>query len=645
MSGIAGIVCSGADPRPGQGAALERMLRALEAKGPDGASRWQEGPASLGLTLFRSTPEQAHEHGPTQVEHVVVVADARLDERTELLDLLEVPAHAHDGIPDSELIARAYLRWGAEGFGRLRGDFALALWDRQQRTLWCARDVFAVRPFYYAELPQGFMFASNFEAFRQSELIAAAVDPVRVHDALTWRWLEFGEPGRTYYRDIMRLPAGHVLRFQAGQLRLQRVDLLRPTRDPLPRDSRELPLLFRHHYKRAVARRLRAERPVASMLSGGLDSGSVVCLAREVLRERGGPQLITCSVLGDPPLDGETPYVRAVQASGDLRCHDLTFARLPELGPVMSRYFERSPCMPVEWAYCQMMLACSVSAREAGARVLLTGETGDIALGVACNPTRRALQEGKVVEAYGLRLEEARFVGWSGRELMTSWLADSTWFLQQDVLQRVSPAFHWARRKRRHAVWRRALQAERPELKSLPEPLAAEFLSRFHEVQVAAEWPNREREDHYFANGVDRGMAGVGEAYDRVCSAHGVEARHPILDRDLVEFCMAVPWRERRLGGTNKSLLRRAEILPELHERQRPMPNVNTEARHTMCAQVGPWLGDRLANVQAAFQWATEDYVRQLEQSFRASPALGGNRLDQVLELIALDAWAGPRAS
>ena len=212
-------------------------------------------------------------------------------------------------------------------------------------------------------------------------------------------------------------------------------------------------------------------------------------------------------------------------------------------------------------------------------------------------------------------------------------------------MQRLSPAFHWARRRRRHALWRKQFHLNRPELEPLPPELADELLARFHHVREVGEWPNREREDHFLAHGVDRMIGGVGEAYDRVCSAHGIEARHPIFDRDLLEFCMAVPWRQRQAGGASKSLLRSSGILPPGHVRQRLLPNVNTEARHAMCAELAPWLKERLGGLKAGFQWLNRDYVERLRSQWLARPGTDPGTIDQVLELIAIDAWAGPRTS
>jgi hypothetical protein len=137
--------------------------------------------------------------------------------------------------------------------------------------------------------------------------------------------------------------------------------------------------------------------------------------------------------------------------------------------------------------------------------------------------------------------------------------------------------------------------------------------------------------------------------WDRVCSAQGIEARHPILDRDLVEFCMAVPWRERMAGGQSKALLRRAGILPPGHTNQGYMHNANSNARLAICAGVVPWLAGRLENPRILERsWFRTGYLVELLQRFRASVRTGATPpelLEEAFEVVAFDGWGGPTAS
>jgi asparagine synthetase B (glutamine-hydrolysing) len=316
---------------------------------------------------------------------------------------------------------------------------------------------------------------------------------------------------------------------------------------------------------------------------------------------------------------------------------------MPEFAERWVSYLERESLASFDWASSPMWLACALTARAAGARILMTGETGDFALGVACEPTLRALREGSPWDAVTLPLMVAKAYGWRRRDMLPSIAQQAGQYLQQDVLRPLSPALYWTRRRRRH---QRMRQMEHPaHVRPLPGALQPEMMERFSRLRAHVEWPFEGREDHLLAHGADRNMlGGMGDMWNRVGSAAGIEARHPILDRELVEFCMAVPWRERMAGGLSKSLLRRSGILPAGHARQRIMDNANSPSRHAMCAALGGWLGNRLESLLEAEHWFTSDYLRDLRGRWGAGDR-EGSTLDQVLEVVSIEVALGRRPS
>jgi len=160
MSAIAGIHFS--DERPVNHGDLSRMLDTMRHRGPDRLGLWFDGPAGLGHCLLWTTPESLNEFLPTwnSSSQLAITADARIDNRDELLASLEIPRDISRETPDSKLILLAYERWSERCLERLLGDFVFAIWDRPKRTLFCARDHFGVKPFYYHHSNDGFFFAS-----------------------------------------------------------------------------------------------------------------------------------------------------------------------------------------------------------------------------------------------------------------------------------------------------------------------------------------------------------------------------------------------------------------------------------------------------------------------------------------------------
>src|SRR3989442_1012999 len=203
VSGIAGLWRL--DGRPTEPAELDRMLARLAHRGPDGAGAWRHGPVALGHRMLHTTPESLRECQPLvgTTGDLVLVADARIDNRAELCPLLPAPSDA----TDAELILAAYERWGEHCPEHLLGDFAFAIWDGRAQRLFCARDHFGVKPLYYHHRPSRlFAFASEIKG-----LLALADIPRRLNETRVAAYLVplFEDKEVTFYEEIVRLPPAH----------------------------------------------------------------------------------------------------------------------------------------------------------------------------------------------------------------------------------------------------------------------------------------------------------------------------------------------------------------------------------------------------------------------------------------------------
>ncbi len=147
MSGIAGIFHS-----DGQSAACG-MTERIAHRGPDDLGVWREQNVCLRHQMLHTTPESLNEKLPLVKGKLAITADARIDNREELIFALNLAGHPKVGISDSELILEAYGRWGESCPERLLGDFSFAIWDGRRGMLFCARDHMGVKPFYYHHDP------------------------------------------------------------------------------------------------------------------------------------------------------------------------------------------------------------------------------------------------------------------------------------------------------------------------------------------------------------------------------------------------------------------------------------------------------------------------------------------------------------
>ncbi|HYL45400.1 MAG TPA: asparagine synthase-related protein [Candidatus Limnocylindrales bacterium] len=310
MSGIVGIFNR-------EGSAVDRALlqaltRFLSFRGPDSCDSWWDGPVGLGHTLLRTTRDCPAERQPAALDgRFSITADARLDSRLELMRELALSGRAAaEPVSDAELILHAYAAWGEDCVTRLCGDFAFAIWDARQKTLFCARDHFGIRPFYFAGIGPLFLFSNTLNCLRAHPEISGELNEAAVAD-----FLLFGlncDNSATTFRDIRRLPPAHTLKVAPGEIRLKRY-WSAPT-DGRIRYRREDDYIehFQMLLQAAVADRMRTDR-VGILLSGGLDSSAVAAMAREVSGAARCPTELRAFTSVYESLEGEGDRVHAAQ--------------------------------------------------------------------------------------------------------------------------------------------------------------------------------------------------------------------------------------------------------------------------------------------------------------------------------------------
>jgi asparagine synthase (glutamine-hydrolysing) len=260
---------------------LQALAQFLSFRGPDARETWSSGSVGFGHTMLRTTRESIHERQPGSLDgQFWITADARIDFRPELQERLENAGRKLERpATDSGFILQAYAVWGEECVHYLRGDFAFAIWDARRKTLFCARDHFGIKPFYYAELGDLFLFSNTLDCLRLHPEVSGELNDAAVGD-----FLLFGlncDVATTIFRGIRRLPPAHCLSVSAEGLQLRRY-WTAPTNGSIryrhPDDYVEH---FQILFQSAVADRLRVDR-AGILLSGGLDSGAVATTAREI---------------------------------------------------------------------------------------------------------------------------------------------------------------------------------------------------------------------------------------------------------------------------------------------------------------------------------------------------------------------------
>jgi asparagine synthase (glutamine-hydrolysing) len=283
MSGIVAIF--NRDSAPADRELLVKMTGAMAFRGPDAQGIWTDGPIGFGHTLLRTTWESEREKQPCSLDgQVWITADVRLDGRDDLIHQLQSAGrHPSQDATDPELVLHAYDIWSERCPERLLGDFSFAIWDGRARRVFCARDHFGVKPFYYSQAGENFVCSNTLNCVRLSPAVSGKLNDAAIADFLLVGVNQ--NPATTTFSDIQRLPAGHCLVCSERQFRISRYWSL-PVEDPiLYKRADDYVEQFKDLLRSAVRDRLRTDR-VGVFMSGGLDSPALAATAREILAAR-----------------------------------------------------------------------------------------------------------------------------------------------------------------------------------------------------------------------------------------------------------------------------------------------------------------------------------------------------------------------
>lgn len=526
---------------------LALMLEALAHRGPDGKSFWHEGSVGLGHCLLQTTPESLGERQPLRRDGLVITADARIDNREELFELLGLGNRGRDPPSDSDLVLHAYQRWGDECAVRLLGDFAFVVWDSRKQVLFFARDHLGVRPFYYHHTPgKLFAFSTEIKALLSLPQVSSQINETRIGDYLLSLPTD---KAITFYRDIFRLPPAHSLVVAPTGLRSRQYLSMDLGRSLGLNSDREYAEGYLNTFTAAVKCRLRSDRPVGSALSGGLDSSSIVCVAREILQREGRPLLKTFSgVFDEVPESDERPYINAVIDQGGFEPH---FVRADQISPLVDWeqvlwHLEEPIWTPNLFLHWGLYTA----ARQQGVRVFLDGFLGDNVVGHGW--------EYLMDLAYSWRwtalLREIggvcrRQPGFSRRQMIRSYVCE------YGIKSRAERFLGRARARRTMGPLSR--------LASMVNPEFAKRIDLDQRVQALAPPtpapPGAARKRHL--RDLDGGEIPLSlEISNKIAAAFSLEARYPFADRRLVEFCLATPADQRIQDGRSRMIVRHALV-------------------------------------------------------------------------------------
>jgi asparagine synthase (glutamine-hydrolysing) len=535
MCGICGLVAGDRERGPDL-EAVSRMSGRLVHRGPDDDGLFYEGPVALAARRL-SIIDLAHGHQPIENEDrsAVVVQNGEIYNYRELKRELEGRGHRFATDCDTEVLVHGYEEWG-EGFvERLRGMFALALWDKRRQRLLLARDRFGIKPLYYRHVGGELSFASELKAMLEQPGFSREIDPKAVAAYLAFNSIP---APLTIFAEARKLPPGHLLAWEGGGVDIRRY--ARPGPPPADEVRRgsadELAAELREVLDDSIRAHLVADVPVGVLLSGGVDSGGIAALAS---RHAGEP-LRTFSIGFEEAGFNELSRARLVAERYGTDHHELVLRPdavelLPKLVEAFDEPFGDSSALPT---YLVSRLASE------HVKTAMSGEGGDELFGgyytyvadlLARRVGRLAALARPLAEALPSRTERVGFDYKAKRFARAAGL----------------PPLE------RHHGWKEIFSPEaRAELAS-PGTNAWDPLDLYREryAETAGAEPLARMQD------VDLGIYLVDDLLvktDRLSMAHSLELRVPFLDPKVAEFAFGLPTKLKVRGFDKKRLLRQA---------------------------------------------------------------------------------------
>ena len=640
MSGIAGIVhFDGAPIDPGL---VERMTGAMAPRGPDGIDHWRKGPVALGQCMLCTTPESLEEKQPlsNEDESLVLVMDGRVDNWQELRrELLGRGAVLRDR-SDAELVLRAYEAWGEECPDRIIGEFVFFIWSARQRQLFGARDAAGTRHFYYHSGNGWFAFASEIKGLLALERIEPKLNESRLLDYLVDEFDRDDEIG-TFYQGIDRMPAGHAMSVTAQGVKIWRYwnpENLPALNFSSPEKCAEA---FLDQLRVAVKCRLRSIGPVGAMLSGGMDSSSIVGLISKEFRADLTQPLKTFSLIRE---DRENcPDWRAIKEMLKDEWLDPVIITSALSSEVCRTYFDNIKNLNEPFALSQGFTDSLVfnAAREDGCRVVFDGMAGDLLFYSFDRSMDCILREKKFAQIPALRAACRRHGLDNGFWRELAWKS-----LRSVTPERLRVVYRKLRDRKKLSGGK---LGETPgSLLSLLHPATARqhlaTRNALRQQAAARVRPDNDQGTHaqYFTTGL---LSFAHEVNGQIALSVGVEPRSPFSDRRVIEFAIRMPLAAKLCLPWYKHLMRNcmAGILPEEVRWRSDIGNHPGwkffERLIAEMAQNAPEIWNRpgmdgklkrLIN-SSRFRQASDEYLRSGDLS------VGGN----IFELAILAEWLG----
>jgi len=535
MSTIAGIFYT--DSRSINRKIILEMLDRSINRGPDRSSIWVEDEIGLGNGLLITTPESENENQPlvSLCSNYVITADARLDNRAELLNYLGLNTKPEYQITDTELILNTYVKLREKCIEKLVGDFSFAIWDKKDNKLFCARDHFGIKPFYYFYDGLTFIFGSQINQIFVDKNVKIQPNEPMIAEYLNG-YIESKE--ETLYKNVFRLPPANYLIISKDRIYKNKYWDIEPSNIIQYKTDLEYSEHFLSIFKSSVLNCMRSNNNVGLYLSGGLDSSSVFGLVQSL--HLNSPEMENFSLIFPGMQCDESNYINDVVNMWDKDAHKI----IPELSDYSwSTEDIRNHMDFPDYPNGSMMKPLMKLARDMDIRVMLTGLGGDEWF------TGRTTYLADVLRNMDFKLlqNELKYL-YSNYDFKITFNTVLNHMIRplipHQIKQIIRTSLNKLKGKQNFAEWINKEFAEKVDLKDrLKSDINDNQFKIASQKQLYNILHNSSRINNL-------------EAEERLSSSFGLEERHPFYNKNIIEFSFSLPEHQRIQRFLTKHILR-----------------------------------------------------------------------------------------
>ncbi len=531
MCGITGIIQQ--NNQPVSQCELNKMNQLVAHRGPDDTGFFLYQTVGLAHRRLSILDLSKKGHQPMRVQDLILTFNGEIYNFLELKEILIKNGYIFQTETDTEVIINAYLHWGQDCVQHFNGMWAFALLDLKKQEVFCSRDRFGIKPFYYAQIQKKFCFGSEIKQFSAIDDWHAQINKTRAYEFLAYGWHD--HTSETFFKNIFQLPQGcnlvYDLKNHTWTIKKYydlAVQIKAPHSPTL--SEKEAISTFQKLFANAVKLRLRADVKTGAALSGGLDSSSIVGTVAEQASDNLS-RIETVSACFEDKRFDESEYVDAVSKTTKVLTHKVfpTANRLWETLKLVTRHQDE----PIASASVFAQYLVFEKAAKEGIKVMLDGQGADEIL---------AGYDKFYAPFFKTLLPKNPLL--AGKEFYHYLRLHSTGFL--DILKAIIPSVN-------------------TEIQTYFNP---DFIPKSNEIfKRSTENSAQECSQNLLS---EIGLPVLLHYEDRNSMAHSVESRVPFLDYRLVEFCLNLPDNLKIKNGKRKYILRESmrPVLPnKVYER------------------------------------------------------------------------------